>query len=182
MPARNQDDPKRQALSRSGTLHPHPERITDTLFLDSEFFDPRDGVQVKYEMLRRVREEGMSVSRASAAFGLSRPTFYGARSAFEREGLVGLLPEKKGPRRAHKLSPEVLAFIDAVRAAEPGLKPADLAGRVLERLGVQVHPKSISRAQARLEKKQRPANRPERPFAPLLCSGVPTPRGGGVFA
>ena len=46
---------KRQTLRRHGTLNPEPESVTDPLFHGNDFFDPNDLVQVKYEMLRRVR-------------------------------------------------------------------------------------------------------------------------------
>ena len=51
------DDAKREALQRQGSLNRRPERVSDTLFTEDEFFDPCDVVQVKYEMLRRVRRE-----------------------------------------------------------------------------------------------------------------------------
>ena len=50
-------DSKGESLRQQGVLNPHPEKVADPLFHDSEFFDPRDLVQVKYEMLRRVRVE-----------------------------------------------------------------------------------------------------------------------------
>jgi transposase len=157
VPTRNQDDPKRTALARARTLHPHPEHVIDELFSDTPFFDARDGVQVKYEMLRRVRVDGHSVSRAAASFGLSRPTYYQARDAFERDGIAGLLPDKKGPRRAHKLTPEVLDFVEAELEAEPGITPTELASRIRQEHGVEVHHKSIlrsrSRSRSRSEKK-----------------------------
>ena len=59
-------------------------------FATDTFFDPRDLVQVKYEMLRRVQSEGHSVTGAATAFGFSRPSFYQALSAFEEGGLAGL--------------------------------------------------------------------------------------------
>ena len=46
-------DPKTRALRQEASLHPHPEQVTDELFSTQEFFDARDLVQVKYEMLRR---------------------------------------------------------------------------------------------------------------------------------
>lgn len=162
MPRRNHDDPKRTALARAGTLHPHPEQVTDELFRDNPFFDARDGVQVKYEMLRRVRVDNHSVSRAAASFGLSRPTYYQAREAFERDGLAGLLPKKKGPKRAHKLTPEVLEFVETELAAEPGLEPVELARRIREQHGVEVHPKSIGRARTRWKKKPARRRKPRR--------------------
>jgi transposase len=145
MPKDKPTDPKLSALARSGTLHPHPERVTDELF-DNPFFDPRDRLQVKYEMLRRVRVDGQQVSRAARSCGLSRPTYYQALAAFERDGLAGLLPAKKGPKRAHKLTPEVLAFVEAELEAQPKLKAAELARRVKERFDLRVHPKSFARA------------------------------------
>ena len=105
-PKRN--DPKEIALRNCGALNTHP--VSDTLFSDSDFFDSRDLVQVKYEMLRKVYKEGESVSRATASFGFSRPSFYKNFKDFEREGIPGLLPRKRGPRRRHKLTAEVLAF------------------------------------------------------------------------
>ena len=151
MPAR--DDPKRKALARAGTLHPNPDQVSDELFCKNPFFDPRDGLQVKYEMLRRVRVDGHAVSRAATSCGLSRPTYYQARDAFDRDGLVGLLPQKKGPKRAHKLTPEVLDFIEAQLEAQPGLTAPELARRIRDEYGVVVHPKSIGRARGRSKKK-----------------------------
>jgi hypothetical protein len=68
-------DPKQRSLEESGTANPHAQNVRNPAFIDSDFFDPRDLIQVKYEMLRRVRTEGQSVAKASATFGVSRPTF-----------------------------------------------------------------------------------------------------------
>src|SRR3972149_6606270 len=94
--AQTRPDPKLEALRLQGCLHPHPERVTDPVFAASDFFDPRDGVQVKYEMLRRVRVEGQPVSQSAQACGFSRPSFYQAQVALARDGLAGLVPKKKG--------------------------------------------------------------------------------------
>jgi len=40
----------------------------------------RDVVQVKYEMLRRVRVDQVPMARAARAFGFSRPAFYQAQA------------------------------------------------------------------------------------------------------
>lgn len=147
------DDSKHDELARRRSLHPHPEQVTDPLFTSEPFFDPRDAVQVKYEMLRCVRMDERSVTRAATAAGFSRPTFYEAQADFEREGMLGLLPAKKGPRRAHKLSKTVMSFIDEQLAAEPSLTMAALAEQVLERFAMTVHPRSIKRALERRKKK-----------------------------
>jgi hypothetical protein len=70
------------ALREEGTLHPAPEKVRDPKFQDSDFFDPRDAVQVKYEMLRRVSVEKASVTDASDTYGVSRPTYYQAKADF----------------------------------------------------------------------------------------------------
>lgn len=153
MPNDTDDDRKRDALAEHRVLHPRPERVIDELFVANPFFDPRDLVQVKYEMLRRVRADGQSISEAAARFGLSRPTFYEARAAFRRGGLRGLLPAKKGPRRRHKLSESVMAFVDEQLAADASVRPEELARRIEEHFGLKVHPRSVSRARARRARK-----------------------------
>lgn len=147
-------DPKTTALRAHGALHPRPSAVRAPVFDTHPFFDRRDVVQVKYEMLRQVDVDGQPIAATAAAFGFSRPTLYQAAAAFKRAGLPGLLPQKRGPRRAHKLGEAVLAFIQALRAAE-GLGARRLARRVQERFGVRVHPRSIERALRRAEKKPR---------------------------
>ena len=147
-------DPKAEALRRRGCLHPHPEKVTDELFVSSEFFDPRDLLQVKYEMLRRVLVEGQSVSQSAVRFGLSRPSYYQAQKAYEEGGLPGLLPKRPGPRRAHKLSEEVVEALRVALAGEPTLGPQELAQLVELRFGLSVHPRSVERALARHKKKR----------------------------
>jgi transposase len=148
-------DPKTRALQQEASLHPHPEEVTDELFLTHEFFDPRDLVQVKYEMLRRVQSEGQAVSQSAAHFGFSRPSFYQAQTAFEQGGLPALMPQKRGPKKAHKLTAEVLAFVRQAQQEDPSLRPAAVASLVKDRYGITVHPRSIERALTRSQKKLR---------------------------
>ncbi len=144
--ARRREDPKVQALRAERSLNPRPQAVRDESFADSEFLDARDLVQVKYEMVRRVRVDGDAVSRSAAAFGFSRPSFYEAAAAVDAGGLAALVPARPGPRRAHKLTDEVVAFARGRLEAEPSLRPADLVGAIQERFGVRVHPRSVERA------------------------------------
>jgi transposase len=155
MAKRKVPDGKNEALRRSGSLNPHPEKIRDELFTTVDFFDARDLVQVKYEMVRRVRVDGQHVNRSATAFGFSRPSFYKAQAAFAQGGLPALVPKKPGPRRAHKLSDEVVDFLERSLSDDTSLRPRDLARRIEERFGVSSHPRSIERALARREKKRR---------------------------
>ena len=148
-------DPKLEALRQQGTLNPRPRAITDALFVKDSFFDARDLVQVKYEMLRRVQAEGKSITDAAAAFGFSRPSFYQAQVSFEQDGIGGLVPHKRGPKQAHKLTQEVLTFISESRQKDPSIRTAELARLIHERFGITVHPRSIERSLLRHQKKRR---------------------------
>lgn len=148
---------KTTALRRHHALNPRPEAVTDPAFQGGNpFFDRTDLVQVKYEMLRRAREEGQPVTSAAAAFGFSRPAFYAAQALLEEAGLPGLVPLRPGPRRAHKLSVPIVEALEASLAADPSLSSADLAHLAKERFGVRVHRRSVERALARRKKGRRP--------------------------
>ena len=142
-------DPKEAALAQARCLNPHPEQVTDAEFLASDFFDARDAVQVKYEMVRKVRAGGAPVTQAAAAFGYSRPAYYQAAAALAAAGLDGLVPAKPGPRGGHKLTGEILTWAEQQLAADPQLRPARLAGPIEAAFGVRAHPRSIERALAR---------------------------------
>jgi transposase len=152
---------KAAALRQRGSLNPRPDGVGNDLFRTRDFFDPNDLVQVKYEMLRQVSVEKGSVTEAAAEFGLSRPSFYEAQAAFQQDGLLGLIPEKRGPRRAHKLSAEVMEFVHAAKTQDPALSGAALAERLWKERKLRVHRRSIERALARRQKKL-PAPMPER--------------------
>jgi transposase len=145
--------PKTQALRQSGTLNPRARKVQDQLFLQESFFDPEDLPQVKYEMLRRVQQEGMPLGTAAASFGFSRPSFYKAREDFTREGLVGLIPKRRGPKGRHKLTEEVMTFVGQIRAQEPSLKTSDLVQQIQEKFAIRVHRRSLERALMAAKKK-----------------------------
>lgn len=142
-------DPKVDALRVERTLNPHPESVRDEEFAGSEFLDARDMVQVKYEMVRRVRVDGESVSGSAAAFGFSRPSYYQAAAAIDEGGLAALVPARPGPRRAHKLTDEVVTFAADAKADDPALRAVDLVELIQARFGLRVHPRSVERALAR---------------------------------
>jgi transposase len=150
--ARHEEDPKVEALRAERSFNPRPEAVRDERFAESEFLDARDLVQVKYEMVRRVRVEGDAVTRSARAFGFSRPSFYEAAAALDAGGLAALVPARPGPRRAHKLTDEVVAFARERLAADPGLRSVDLVEAIAGRFGVRVHPRSVERALKRAER------------------------------
>ena len=162
MPKTPRDDPKRDSLREQGCLNSRPQDVTDALFAAGAFFDARDRLQVKYEMLRRVECDGYAVSRAARAFGFSRPAFYQARAAFRRDGLPGLAPRKRGPQRAHKLTPEVVEFLRQQKQLDPSLRGPALARRVEQRFGTTLHPRTIERSLGHSQKKTATPERGEK--------------------
>jgi transposase len=139
-------DAKCAALRQHGGLNPHPERIIDPLFEEHEFFDRRDFVQVRYEMLRRVRIEGHAVATAATAFGCSRFAFYEAKEAYQLGGLPALIRRRPGPRHRHKLSEPILARLHECRSRDPAPDVETLARLIRDEFGVNVHRRSVERA------------------------------------
>jgi len=138
---------KRQRLKKEGTLHPQPQKVTTDLINQSEFFDPDDLMQMKYEMLRTVRMNEKSITDAARNFGLSRVAFYHAREQYQEGGLAGLLPGRRGPKSAHKLTRKVLVFINEQREINSGSDDwEEISRKIQVKFNVKIHPGSIRRA------------------------------------
>lgn len=147
-----QADQKALKLKRAGTLNPRPESVSDRLFRENPFFDPKDLLQVRYEMLRRHRVDGVSIVEVATRFGVSRPTVYQAQAAFRQTGLSGLLPKQRGPKERHKLSSEVIDYVRSLRAADPGLTTVACVQAIQKKFGFAVHRRSLERALASKKK------------------------------
>ena len=146
------EDQKTNELRKARCLNPHPEKVSCDLFEESDFFDARDLLQVKYEMVRKIRVDKKPIRQVAGEFGFSRPSAYKAVDTFENSGATGLLRTKPGPRRAHKLNDSVIRFIEAQRAEDPSITLSELVARIQQHLGVTVHHRSIQRAMSRGKK------------------------------
>jgi len=153
-------DPKEAALRAAGALHPHPETVRDDAFVRNPFFDPRDRVQVKYEMLRRRRVDGRPVTEIATSFSVSRQAFYEAASAFAATGLPGLVRKRPGPQHAHKCTDEIVDFAAQWQAGESERSAERLAAEVAQQFHVTIHPRSLTRALERRKKKRRTLESP----------------------
>ena len=145
---------KVQALRQSGTFNPRAGDIRDRLFLEERFFDPQDLTQVKYEMLRRVEKEDLPISAVAASFGFSRPAFYKARRDFTNEGLGGLIARRRGPKEGHKVTREIVSFVERIRSQEPSIGMSELVRRIQNEFAVLVHRRSVERALVAAKKKR----------------------------
>jgi len=144
---------KRKTLEQNGTLNKNPDKVADNNFKNIAFFDPNDILQVKYEMLRSTQKDGVGILKASEAYGFSRISFYKTHKAFKEHGVAGLLPKKRGPRRAHKLSEEVMKFVSELTDQKPDIRSTEIKKEIKERFSITVHKRSIERAIKRSKKK-----------------------------
>ncbi len=151
----SENETKKYYLKKEGCLNKNASGIKAELFNNgSNFFDKNDLVQARYEMLRCVEKDGYAINAASEMFGVSRISFYKTKKAFEEKGIYGLLPEKKGPKRPHKLTDHVLHFIEGEKEAKPDLKANELADKVRQTFNLKIHPRTIEKALAVRKKKQ----------------------------
>jgi transposase len=138
---------RRAALEAAGLVHPRPAVVTAEPFrTDPRFFLAEDKVQVKYEMLRAVHVEGMTVSAAAAAHGYSRAEFYLVDRAFAERGMAGLVDGRRGRKGPTKVSGEIVEFLQQAPSDRSG---AALAREVTERFGVHLHRRTVERARRR---------------------------------
>ena len=146
MPPHPSPQNKHDALRATGTLNARSAQVRHAIFQGSEFFDPEDLLQLKYEALRALEAEDSSIAKAATEFGLSRPTVYQAQQHFQEQGLHGLLPRKRGPKQPRKLTPAIRQHLQELAVAEPHLQAAQLATRLRRRFKVKVHPRTIEKA------------------------------------
>jgi len=150
---------KRQFLQSARAWNERARLVETSLFQQSDFFDPRDKVQVKYEMLRAALVDGLTVSEVSHQFGYSRETFYTSAEMFADQGIVGLVDAKRGPKKPRKLTPEVQEFLMQEMKSDPALSGRELAARITDRLTVRVHHRSVERFRSAHGKKNCSARR-----------------------
>lgn len=137
---------KHQTLHATGTFNPRAGQVRHPLFQESEFFDPHDLLQLKYETVRAIQVDNCPIAQAASQFGLSRPTIYQAQSQFQEAGLEGLLPQKRGPKNPHKLTPEVRQYLQEQSTVQPPIPATELARKVRQRFKMTLHPRTIEKA------------------------------------
>jgi hypothetical protein len=131
-------------LQRTRCLHPAPERVHDERFVqEGGFFDPKDIVQVKYELLRSCEVEHGDVASACMRFGFSRTTYYKIYEAFVHGGIPSLMGRPRGRPQPIKLNEIVLGFLIGEKAKNPKLVASEMAAHVMGRYKVQISKRMI---------------------------------------
>lgn len=136
---------KTEVLKENGTFNPRHDKVTAACFKSGIFFDTKDLIQVKYELLRSIASGECSITQASEQFGLSRESIYKNKAAYETGGLQALLPKKTGPKGAHKLTAEGQAFIDSYVAEHSAASASEVNKKMREQTGISVHNRTVER-------------------------------------
>jgi len=136
---------KEEALKQNGCFYHNFESVAAGIFNTAAFFDSRDIVQVKYEMIRAASNGEGSITEISDEYGFSRKSYYQILKAFQDGGLYALIPQKPGPKKPHKLTDGATAFIDSFLAGNTKAKPKEISAALEAEMGISIHPRTIYR-------------------------------------
>jgi transposase len=110
--------------------------------LDSGFLDPDSKIQHKYEMLRAHEVGGLTIKQAAEAFEYSPSLFKKVKNAFEKEGIQGLMPNKRGPKSRRDAT--VKATDQVIANREQGLNIYENS-EDLKKSGFDISPATVHR-------------------------------------
>jgi transposase len=140
---------KKDILMENGTYNKNYKNVKALKFIDDRFFDPMDIAQVKYEMLKEVERNGVTITDAADSYGFSRTAYYSIKEAFSTQGIKGLIPEKTGPKSPHKLTREYQKLIDEWVADNPSVSSNEIAERLNQNGAIHVSKRTIERYRAK---------------------------------
>ena len=148
---------KAQVLQDSGTLNPMPTRSrTSCSGSTPSSIAPiwsRSNTRccVCVEKRGTIRLPGRALD-----FGFSRRHFYVIQQQFAERGFQSLIPEKRGPRGAHKLDQAVMAFVHQTLDDDPSLKAPALSRLIQLAVSSQGASAAASSARWRVKKNPEP--------------------------
>ena len=145
---------KEEILKKNGTYNRRHGSVRKPGFLEGGFYDSRDIVQVKYEMLRDAEDSGKAIGTVAGEFGFSRTAYYNIKESFEKNGMSSLVPEKPGPKQPRKLTMALCAFIDEYAATHPKVSAAEIAAAILSEKGEIISKRTIERYAAKKKPQQ----------------------------
>ena len=140
---------KIRTLIENGSFNKSADSVNNSIFRSNPYFDPHDLVQVKYEMLRAVKTDGLNVSDASKQFGFSRTAYYKIEKRFSDAGVDGLCTQKTGPKFPSKITSDVEEYVAQLKEDNPDITNDDIIEKIKSEKGVSIHKRSLQRAQAK---------------------------------
>jgi len=136
---------KVEILKVNGTYNKRYDSVRKPEFLEGGFYDPRDVVQVKYEMLRDAEDSGQAIGAVASKFGFSRTAYYNIKESFEKNGMSALIPEKTGPKKPHRLTETLQEFVDEYVIGHPNASSAEIVAVIQSEKSEVVSKRTIER-------------------------------------
>jgi hypothetical protein len=112
----------------------------DQLKIQSDLINEDDKALLRYEMLREQIVTKENIESVSERYGYSSRHFFWCRDRFREYGLVGLVDKPPGPKRPHKIKPDVERKILYYR--KKNLSIYDVSDE-LKKDGIDITPKSV---------------------------------------
>jgi len=141
---------KKDILRKAGALNSSPEKITHPLFLEYDFFDPFDNVQIKYEMLRANQIERLKVTHVCKQFNYSREAFYVILRRFKQMGFAGLLEAPRQKKNTIMVNQDIVKTIIKRKFQEPDISGALLTDEINDTYHTDYKKRSIEKTIAAL--------------------------------
>ena len=147
-------------MKKAGLFNHNEKRVKDSLFLKhTNFFDPCDNLQIRYEMIRSHLVDDNSVVEICRRFGISRQSFYTLQDKFNQKGTAGLLYRKPGPQGPSKLTTEVLEFVLQDLQSDRQTSIIEIKSQIQKNFGVLLHRRTIEKLCKDLKQKKNSVKR-----------------------
>lgn len=137
---------KKDVLSKIGALNKNPAKVTNSLFIEQDFFDPLDNVQIKYEMLRANQVDNQKVSHVCKQFNYSREAFYVILRRFKKQGIVGFLENSRQKKNTIMLNQGIVKMIIHTKFNNPDISGSNLAQKINAKFNTDYKKRAIEKA------------------------------------
>lgn len=137
---------KKDILAHLGALNKNPEKVTNSLFIERDFFDPLDNVQIKYEMLRANQVDNQKVSRICKQFNYSREAFYVILRKFKKHGIIGFLESSRQRKNTVMLNQDIVKMIIQTKFNNPNISGSKLAQKINAKFNTDYKKRAIEKA------------------------------------
>lgn len=141
---------KKDILRKVGALNKYPEKITNPLFLEHDFFDPFDNVQIKYEMLRANQIDKLKVIHVCKQFNYSREAFYVILRRFKQLGFAGFLETPRQKKSTIMVNQAMIKTIIKRKFEKPDISGSQLADEINNTYHTNYKKRSIEKTIAAL--------------------------------
>lgn len=103
-----------------------------------------DSIQVCYEMIRTASLSKEPIDKICGEFGYSKRMYYYYLKKFKKNGMMGLIKEKTGPKKPHKRTDDLEKRVIELRFHSPELNMYDILYQLKDE-DYDVSPSTVAR-------------------------------------